>query len=172
MASMPVAAQTSAAVLDVPDSVSPVPVPEQPLPFSHKKHLAFGPDCRTCHTNPDPGAQMTLPMTETCMSCHSTVATDKPAIISLKAFFDSGQPIPWVRVYQVTPGVNWSHRTHLDAGAQCETCHGDVAQFDEMAERKSVDTMASCIGCHQKHGTAAQCATCHTWPSDKDLGIE
>jgi len=26
-----------------------------------------------------------------------------------------------VRVYTVLPGVNWTHRKHLDAGMKCET---------------------------------------------------
>jgi hypothetical protein len=38
----------------VPDNPSPHPAPEQPLPYSHKQHLAFGLECKACHANPDP----------------------------------------------------------------------------------------------------------------------
>jgi len=174
MVSMPLEAQPVMAEskADVPDNFAPPPAPAQPLPFSHKTHLALGVDCRMCHTNPDPGAQMTFPTTQTCMSCHNTVATDKPAIVHLREYSESGQTIPWVRVYRVTPGVNWSHRLHLDAGAQCVSCHGDVGQFDDMAKRKATDAMASCIGCHQSHKVSSQCVTCHAWPSDQVLGVE
>lgn len=157
---------------DVPDNIAPHPAPVQPLPFSHKKHLTLGLACQMCHTNPDPGVQMMFPLTETCMSCHRTVARQRPAIIRLQEFSDSGQPIPWIRVYAITPGVTWSHRPHLLAGTQCVTCHGDVPQFDTMVADKAVGAMASCIGCHQHQGADAQCVTCHAWPSDQDLGFE
>ncbi len=156
----------------VPNNIAPHPAPTQPLPFSHKAHLATGLACETCHIGPDPGIQMTFPATAICMSCHRTVATDKPAIVDLHVFSRSGQQIPWVRVYAITPGVSWSHRAHLDAGAQCETCHGDIKQSEAVAESKAIRAMATCISCHQARGAAADCVTCHAWPSDKDLGFE
>jgi len=39
----------------VPDNPSEHPPPVQPVPYSHKKHLAQGLDCKDCHTNPEPG---------------------------------------------------------------------------------------------------------------------
>ncbi len=138
----------------------------QPLPYSHKTHIAKGLACRTCHTNPDPGDQMTFPATATCLSCHMTIAKDRPAILKLAEYSKSGEAIPWVRVYQVTPGVSWSHRKHLQAGIQCVMCHGEVGQLSAMAETTSVTSMASCISCHQAHNARTSCATCHSWPSE------
>jgi len=174
MVAMPTTAQQTPAGTGpaVPDNIAPHPAPAQPLPFSHKMHLAAGMACQTCHANPDPGAQMTFPATATCMSCHSTIANDRPAIMALRDFSVSGVQIPWVRVYAITPGVTWSHRAHLDAGTQCETCHGDVSQFETMAETKAVRAMATCISCHQARDAAADCVTCHAWPSDQVLGFE
>jgi hypothetical protein len=156
----------TAAKQEVLDNLGPHPAPEQPIPYSHKTHLALGLQCQMCHTNPDPGNQMTFPATKTCMTCHTSVAKDKPSIVKLAQFAKSGQPIPWVRVYQVTPGVTWTHRAHVQAGMQCVMCHGDVAQLDAMAQMTSVTSMGSCIGCHQAHNAATVCVTCHTWPSD------
>ena len=45
----------------VPDNPSEHPAPVQPIPYSHKKHLALGLDCKTCHRNPEPGKLMTFP---------------------------------------------------------------------------------------------------------------
>ena len=149
---------------EVPDNLADHAGPVQPLPYSHKKHLALGLRCQQCHTNPDPGAQMAFPVTATCMMCHNTIAKDRPAIGKLAEFAKTSQPIPWVRVYQVTPGVTWSHRKHLQAGMQCVMCHGNVAQLDVMAQTTSVVAMASCIGCHQTHNASTACATCHAWP--------
>jgi len=173
-AMMPANAQESSAgaVPAVPDNIAPHPAPDQPLPFSHELHLASGLVCQTCHINPDPGTLMTYPATETCMSCHSMIAKDKPAIMRLREFSASGRQIPWVRVYTITPGVSWSHRAHLDAGTRCETCHGDVSQIEYMAETKAILAMATCISCHQARAAPAECVTCHAWPTDQLLGFE
>jgi hypothetical protein len=158
-------ANAAAAKLEVPENISEHAAPAQPLPFSHKTHVTRGLQCRQCHTNPEPGNQMTFPAVATCMGCHNNVAKDKPAIMKLAEFAKSGQPIPWVRVYQVTPGVNWNHRKHLQAGLQCANCHGQVGQLDQMAQTTAVTSMASCISCHQAHNANTVCQTCHAWPA-------
>jgi hypothetical protein len=150
---------------EVPDNPVPHAPPEQPIPYSHKTHLALGLPCSTCHTNPAPGNLMTFPATSTCMSCHAAVAKNKPAIQKLAAFAKSQQDVPWVRVYAVLPGVNWTHRKHLNAGMKCETCHGDVAQMDAMSEATSVTTMGVCISCHKANNAPTVCQTCHGWPA-------
>jgi hypothetical protein len=149
----------------VRENPAPHPAPEQPLPFSHKTHVSMGLQCMFCHASPAPGNQMTLPAASTCMSCHSKLVTDRPAIQKLTEYADSNQPIPWVRVYKVLPGVTWTHRKHLEAGVQCETCHGAVRDLRVMSETTSVTAMASCIGCHQARRVSAACTVCHAWPA-------
>jgi hypothetical protein len=145
----------------VPDNPSEHLAPAQPIPYSHKKHLAVGLACAFCHVNPLPGKLMTFPETASCMKCHSTVAKDKPSIKKLTEFAKSKQPIPWVRVYTVLPGVEWNHKPHLDVGVKCEICHGAVADFDAMAEVTSVTTMYSCLNCHEMNHAKSACDTCH-----------
>ena len=157
---------TQAVKQEVPGNPAEHFPPVQPIPYSHKTHLALGLECKTCHTNPDPGKLMTFPVTSTCMSCHNAVAKSKPAIQKLAAFAKSQQEVPWVRVYAVLPGVNWTHRKHLDAGMKCETCHGQVAQMDAMSEAMSVTTMAVCISCHKANNAPTVCQTCHAWPAN------
>ena len=166
------AAQQIGPATAVRDNIVVRAAPAQPLPFSHKKQADLGLVCQMCHTNPEPGSQMTFPATQTCMSCHSAIASDTPAIESLHAFSASGNEIPWVRVYAVTPGITWSHKKHLNAGAQCETCHGDISQAEAVSESTSVLAMATCISCHQAREAAAECVSCHAWPTDQFLGIE
>jgi Cytochrome c7 and related cytochrome c len=145
----------------VPDNPSVHPPPVQPIPYSHKTHLALGLQCKDCHTNPDPGRLMTFPATSKCMECHVTVARDKPAIQKLAGFAKLRQPIAWVRVYKVLPGVTWNHRVHLKAGVKCEVCHGQVAQMERMSEVTSVVTMYSCLHCHEMNNAKTACVTCH-----------
>ena len=143
--------------------VVPAP-PVQPIPYSHKTHLALGLQCQACHTNPAPGALMTFPATTICMNCHNTIATKKAAIVKLTQFAKSQQPMPWVRVYTLTPGIQWSHRKHIEAGVKCETCHGAVVEMEAMAMVTSVTAMGTCIHCHEMNKARTSCNTCHLWP--------
>jgi hypothetical protein len=146
---------------DVPDTPVPLPAPEQPLPYSHKAHLALGLECQLCHTNPARGRLMTFPETSTCMKCHASFGENRPNIQKLAAYDKSKTAVPWVRVYTVLPGVAWSHRRHLDAGMKCEMCHGDVSKMQVMTNVKSVNTMVGCLDCHKLHNAKTTCTTCH-----------
>jgi len=107
---------------------------------------------------------MTFPATATCMNCHATMVTDRPAIKKL-ATTRIETADSWVRVYKVLPGVTWTHRKHLQAGVQCETCHGGSGDLDAMSETTAVTGMATCISCHQARGVSAACTVCHAWPA-------
>lgn len=160
-------AQAQSARQDVYDTPSPPPAPVQPIPYSHKIHLALGLQCRSCHTNPEPGVLMTYPATASCMKCHAEVAKDKPSIQKLAGYDKANTPVPWVRVYSTLPGTGFSHRKHLDAGMKCEMCHGQVAQMDVMAKVKSVTSMDGCLNCHKLHNAPTKCVTCHpAWAPD------
>jgi class III cytochrome C family protein len=146
---------------EAPNNLTEPAPPVQPIPYSHKQHLALGLECQFCHTNPEPRDLMTFPATSTCMTCHATVARNKPSIRKLARFAKTQEPIPWMRVYLVPSYVHWSHGTHLDAGMKCEMCHGQVAQMEIMAKTTIVTSMFGCVDCHEKHNTKTGCNTCH-----------
>lgn len=150
---------------EVPDNPAVHTPPDQPLPYSHKQHLAIGLTCSACHKNPEPGKLMTYPASSICMGCHKNVAKNKPTIKKLALLAKSDQPIPWVRIYTVLPGVNWQHRKHIEAGMKCEGCHGQVSEIERMSELTSVTTMAVCLNCHKAHNAPTVCQTCHPWPA-------
>ena len=135
--------------------------PAQPLPFSHKTHVATGLKCVECHPNPDPGDHMTFPAASRCMACHATIAKDKPAIQKLAEFAKSKDPIPWARVYTVPAFVFWNHRSHLKAGIECDTCHGQVSQMDVLSKVTKVTTMEGCMECHRERNVDTGCGFCH-----------
>ena len=162
-----VRAQQAASVLQVPDSPVLLPAPEQPVEYSHRTHLALGLVCEACHTITAANSPIGYPETATCMACHNSIGRDLPQVVRLAELADSGEPIPWVRVYQVLPGVTWDHEPHLSAGVDCGACHDDMAQVDATAMTTSVTSMASCIGCHQVHEADTACSICHAWPLDE-----
>lgn len=149
-------------------SVRPA-APVQPLPYSHKTHVALGLPCRGCHVNPDQGALMTYPPASACMTCHATVAADRPAIQKLAALESSGTPVPWVRVYRLPDYVYWSHATHIQTDITCEQCHGPVAQRDVLAQETNIVTMLGCVTCHNKRQVFTDCGDCHA-PRQKASG--
>jgi hypothetical protein len=138
-----------------------VRAPEQPIPYSHKQHVALGLQCRVCHVNPDAGKLMTYPPTSLCMGCHQGIAKDRPSIQKLAAFAESGKPVPWVRVYQVPDYVYWQHGSHLEAGISCADCHGPVAERDVIALETNVVKMLGCVTCHDKRQVFTDCGACH-----------
>jgi hypothetical protein len=144
-----------------PPSAATPAAPVQPLPYSHKTHLALGLTCRMCHVNPEAGKLMTYPPATACMTCHATVAGDRPSIQKLAALAASGDAIPWVRVYQVPDYVYWKHGPHLEAEVTCEECHGPVATRDAIARETNVTTMAGCLACHNKRQVFTDCGDCH-----------
>ena len=169
--SAPAVSSAPSASQDVHDTPVPLPAPQQPLPYSHKAHLALGLQCTECHTNPDHGRLMTFPDTATCMKCHASFGKNRPSIQKLIAYDKSKTTIPWVRIYTVLPGVKWSHRTHLDAGMKCEMCHGNVSQMQVMTNVKSVNTMVGCLDCHTLHNAPTTCTTCHpAW--EPEMGVD
>ena len=158
--------QQEGVVQEVQNNIAMHSPPQQPIPFSHRTHVALGLACETCHGNTESSVLMGFPETSTCMRCHNAITTDRPGIAELAAISASGQPISWARVYRVLPGVTWAHQPHVEAGVQCGACHGDVAQLDVMAMTTSVTSMASCISCHQAHEASITCQTCHAWPTE------
>ncbi|MEO7189956.1 MAG: cytochrome c3 family protein [Vicinamibacterales bacterium] len=152
--SLTLRAQTALAV--------PPPAPVQPLPYSHRQHLAL-PDveCKRCHVNPGAGKLMTYPATSTCMSCHDKIPADRPSLQKLATFATSDKPIPWVRVYQLPEDVYWKHASHLAAEVKCTECHGPVPERDVIQQETNIVTMKGCMSCHEKRQVYTDCGDCH-----------
>lgn len=159
-----------------PPNYAKTPPPDQPVPFSHALHAGkLNLPCTTCHLGAGPAGQenkrtkggrdMTLPGTAICMDCHRTVAPDSPGIHRLVKFHSTEKAIPWNRVYRVLEGVNWSHKPHLQAGIQCQTCHGEVEQMEVMSMATAVTAMSTCLSCHRAYQAGSECETCHAWPA-------
>jgi len=126
--------------------------------------------CLYCHTMPYKGRHSTLPSTDICMNCHAVVGQDKEWIIRLKSeYWDTGKPIPWVKVHDLPDFVYYDHSAHLnvvDAEGKpkldCIDCHGDVANMG-VIETQNRFNMGWCLECHRKPEMAAptDCVACH-----------
>jgi hypothetical protein len=155
------AAPGTLASAGAPTITNPAPAPGQPVAFSHKKHIAEAKmACNDCHEPSRNGSTLAMPQPAKCMLCHAAIATDKPDIKRIADAAQNNQVLQWIRIYQVPSFVTFSHKTHTSAGAQCEECHGPVAQRDAIALEKDV-SMGGCISCHTQKAAPTGCDTCH-----------
>ena len=127
--------------------------PEQPIPFSHKLHAGDNKiPCMYCHSGAEKSRHATIPSLNVCMNCHNVVKTDSPLIQKVRAAFDAGKPIEWVRVHELPDYVYFPHKRHVAKGVSCETCHGNVKGMDRV-EQKGALTMGWCMECHRGQTT-------------------
>lgn len=136
--------------------------PVQPIAFPHNQHLAQGVDCVVCHTGVKQGPVAGIPSDKLCMGCHEVLATDRPEIQKLAAYFHAGRDVPWERVYGFAPSahVQFNHAPHIRAGIDCSACHGNVSQM-KVAVRAVEINMGFCLRCHRSRQVSTDCITCH-----------
>jgi len=137
--------------------------PEQPINFSHQIHVSkVGLACTHCHTTVEKSMAAGIPSVETCMNCHSQVATDKPEIQKLTKYWEDKQPVPWKRVYRLNARkyVYFSHKRHVKGGLECTNCHGNVAVQPVIKQVPQLE-MGWCMSCHKQNNAPIDCATCH-----------
>jgi len=160
------------------------PGPLQPIQFSHKHHAGlYEIDCQYCHTGTDRSQAAGVPSVELCMGCHAAfpdsydelegVATLKQHwITDEEGKFVEGTPIEWVQIHRLPEHVQFQHRAHVNAGIDCQACHGDVQNMDKVY--LAPDTkwwpwglptqkleMGWCVQCHRENDASQDCYACH-----------
>jgi len=122
---------------------------DQPVPFSHKHHVAgLGIDCRYCHTGVEKSAFAGVPPTETCMTCHSQIWRDAPMLEPVRASLRTEQPIQWNRVNDLPDFAFFNHSIHVNKGIGCVECHGPVDRMPITRRGESL-YMKWCLDCHR-----------------------
>ena len=122
---------------------------DQPVPFSHEHHVGdAGIECRYCHAAVEESAFAGIPAVSTCMTCHSQLYTDQPALSPLIGAARGEEILRWQRLHKLPDFVYFNHSIHIAKGVGCATCHGAV---DEMAltARVAPLTMQWCLACHR-----------------------
>ncbi len=121
----------------------------QPIRFSHKHHVGDdGLDCRYCHTSVEKSAFAGLPSTDICLTCHSQLFRDAPALAPLHASARENRPIRWNRVHDLPDFVYFDHSIHVNKGVACMECHGRVDQMPVLWRTAPLE-MQWCLNCHR-----------------------
>jgi hypothetical protein len=140
------------AIVRSPYATSAGVIKEQPVPFSHKHHVAVvGIDCRYCHTSVEKSPFAGIPPTETCMNCHSFVWSQSAMLQPVRDSYRDGKPLIWNRVNDLPNYVYFDHSIHVNKGVACTTCHGNVGDMPLMY-REATLLMEWCLECHRDPG--------------------
>ena len=137
--------------------------PVQPIDFSHQIHATDNDiPCMYCHAYAAKSTSAGVPSVEKCMGCHKAIATDRPEIQKLTGYWNRKEPIPWVKVHDVPDFVYFPHKRHIQAGLECQQCHGEIQTMARVTRVSSLK-MPWCVDCHTErevdHGR--DCWTCH-----------
>ncbi len=123
--------------------------PTQPVAFSHRLHAGqMGMDCRYCHANVERSAHAMIPPTQTCMGCHAQVLPNSAALAPVRESWQSGQPIPWIRVHKLPDHAYFDHSVHISGGVGCASCHGRIDQMEVVTQNQPL-SMSWCLDCHR-----------------------
>jgi ribosomal protein L37AE/L43A len=152
----------------------------QPIAFSHAVHAGSEEgqsqmDCQFCHFSAERSVDAGIPSVSTCWGCHQvvqgTTAAQQTEIAKIQPFMESGEPIPWVRIYKISDHAHFPHMRHINAGLECQQCHGEVQTMGVLTERDPVwggANMGWCVDCHRQpdpdtglQQASTDCAVCH-----------
>lgn len=134
---------------------------KQPIAFNHRAHVVNAKmDCSYCHEYYSKSAAAGLPPIQTCVTCHSAIASENAEIKKVLSYWERHEEIPWVRLYQMPDHVIFTHKRHIQAGVSCNVCHGNIGESTRSV-REVQHTMGSCIACHKAKGASIDCWTCH-----------
>ncbi len=125
-------------------------VVEQPVPFSHKHHVAqLGIDCRYCHTSVYDSAAAGLPPTKTCMNCHQQIWQSADLLGPVRDSYAKGVPIAWTKIHNVPHYTYFNHSIHVNKGVGCISCHGHIDEMNLVYQSKTL-LMEWCLDCHRE----------------------
>lgn len=142
--------------------------PEQPVFYRHDIHAGqYRIPCLYCHNNAANSWTANIPSTSTCMGCHLVISAadssgaPNPEIAKVRSYADSAQSIPWVRIYKISEHAHFPHMRHVNAGVQCQACHGNVQQQARVFAVRDINNMGWCTSCHMQRGVTRDCTACH-----------
>ncbi len=140
--------------------------PKQPVEYSHALHAGkLGIDCRYCHTSVESAARAAIPPTQTCMNCHASVKKTSKKLDVVRASYETGMPIAWVRIHDLPDYVYFNHSAHVTRGVGCVSCHGRIDRMEVVSQVEPL-SMGWCLDCHRspnEHLRPPEMATVMDW---------
>lgn len=138
----------------------------QPIAFPHDLHAGTNQiPCMYCHSSADRSVDAGIPSVQVCAGCHIAAGNplfrgDSAGIRQLVRYWNEGVPIPWVRIYDLPDHARFPHMRHVNAGLECQECHGPVETMRVVEQVPSLQ-MGWCIQCHEERRVRTDCFVCH-----------
>lgn len=151
-----------------PGEQDPGDAPDQPIAFFHNVHAGQNQiACMYCHFSAERSVDAGIPAVRVCVGCHvpgSSISSPQQAQLAFPAadrdstwnaeaiklvdYWKRQESIPWVRIHKLPEHVRFPHSMHVQAGLQCQTCHGPVEEMEKVYQFSSLQ-MGWCIDCHR-----------------------
>lgn len=143
----------------------------QPIAFPHDVHAGSEPgqanmNCQFCHYSAERSVDAGIPPVSACWGCHQVIPgqNNPEEVQKIQGYVNSGESIPWVRIYKISDHAHFPHMRHVNAGLSCQQCHGEVQEMGVLTERDPAwggDNMGWCVNCHRENDASTDCAVCH-----------
>ena len=82
------------------------------------------------------------------MNCHTSIHPESTLLAPLRESWETGNPVPWVRVHDLADYAYFNHSAHVRRGVSCVSCHGRVDQMEVVTQRERL-SMGWCLECHR-----------------------
>lgn len=140
--------------------------PPQPIAFSHQLHAGERQiPCLYCHYGAERSRHAGIPALSVCMGCHREIDKDSLELAKLTDAVARGRPVRWIQVHKLPDFVYFSHRRHVGAGVECQSCHGAVEEMEVVRQEASL-SMGWCLDCHQEREVTEFSAAARAAPEE------
>ena len=157
----------------------------QPIAFPHNLHAGSeegqaNMDCQFCHFSAERSVDAGIPSVATCWGCHQVIPgrTNPQEVAKIEEYMESGEPIPWVRLYKISDHAHFPHMRHVAAGLACQQCHGEIQQVGAEGIQTRTGLAMALLGVDPGvndngpvwgGGNMGWCIECHRQPNEQGV---
>lgn len=157
----------------------------QPIAFPHNLHAGSAEgqanmDCQFCHFSAERSVDAGIPSVATCWGCHQVIpGRNAPEEVQkIEEYMESGEPIPWVRLYKISDHAHFPHMRHIAAGLECQQCHGEIQEVGPEGIQTRTGLGRALLGVdpgvHENGpvwggGNMGWCIDCHRQPNEQGV---
>ena len=87
------------------------------------------------------------------MNCHANVKKDSMLLQPVRDSWETGEPIPWLRIHKIADYAYFDHSAHVSRGVGCVSCHGRIDQMIVVRQQEPLN-MEWCLNCHRNPAPA------------------
>ena len=129
-------------------------LPESDIIFAHVNHEDM--ECTDCHAGIEKSGNVedrNFPEMDVCADCHDVEEDEGCGTCHRNTDDPGGAPHP-------ERTLLFNHASHVERGALCRDCHGDVASSEQSSPSHMPD-MKRCFECHDGSRAGKACELCH-----------